>query len=367
MDEYRIITAPVIIPEKPDCDYQRGEPPLTKEQIQHFKESYDNYQIIDYDHQITQPDSSWYMKQLGQPVQSWISTTDTTYTNIAGKTETIPSGTWWLKARITDPLAIQQIDDRMLTAYSITVGNRDYCDKFIHNLNTAVKNQHPVQENTPDDNILAYKKTLIKDIIDPVGFTVSLTGMPCVGSALFAKRCYDESKQYSNKNGGENMTDESKENRFSVSELLGLQKLFANKNDEEENTKTEEETGDTPEKEPEQTESKEDKYVTKEELDQKFKSFKEEIVDIFDDKLEKVVEKLTVKKEEKEEEESEEDKNSDDGETANKHSVPSSQIDNTDDGHNLNTANKNTKTGKAKLMQALNRKPNGDYKFPRNI
>ena len=129
--EYRTITAPVLIPERPDCDYTKGEPPLTQEQIKQFKNSYDNYQIIDYDHELTDSDSPWYMRRLGKPIRSWITKEPTTYTNVAGKSETIPGGSWWLTSHVTDPEAIRLIDEGLLTAYSITVGNRSYCDKFM--------------------------------------------------------------------------------------------------------------------------------------------------------------------------------------------------------------------------------------------
>lgn len=61
-------------------------------------------------------------------------------------------------------------------------------------------------------------KTLIKDIGNPVEFTVSITGIACVGSATFSKTCYEKQNKHiqSYKNGCENMA-ESNENRFLVS------------------------------------------------------------------------------------------------------------------------------------------------------
>ena len=61
---YRIVTAPVLIPDVPDCDYDNGETPLTTKQIQHLQASYKNYQIIDYDHQFCM-NGDWYMKKIG--------------------------------------------------------------------------------------------------------------------------------------------------------------------------------------------------------------------------------------------------------------------------------------------------------------
>lgn len=372
---YRMITAPVIIPRRPDCDYNQGEPPLTDEQVHLFKNTFENYQLIDYDHQITDPNSKWYLRNLGTPVRSWISTEDTTYTNVAGKSETIPAGSWWLQCKVTDPEAVSLIDEGLLTAYSITVGNRAYCDKFIHQWQTSQKNSEEDSLVLVAELLASKHKTLIKDIVDPVGFTVSLTGMPCVGSAMFSRKCLEQSQQadmvdvagkHTHKNGGEDMPEET-ETKFSIKELLGLKDLFATKSEEE----PKEEEPKTEEEGKEETNTPKNDYITREELDQKFDDFKGEIVDIFDEKLEKVVEKLTVKKEEPEPE-PEEGEGEGEGDTANKHKedVPpaqSSQLDNTDDGNNQNTANKNKGSDKAKLMAKLNRKPNGEYKFPKNI
>ena len=49
--DYRVITAPVIITDQYDCDQDKREPPLTKEQIRNLKTSFDkDYNFIDYDH-----------------------------------------------------------------------------------------------------------------------------------------------------------------------------------------------------------------------------------------------------------------------------------------------------------------------------
>ena len=366
--KHRTITAPVIIPQKPDCDYNQGEPPLTPEQVAAFKKSFEQYQLIDYDHQLTDSSSKWYLRTLGTPIKSWISDHPVTYTNVAGKSETIPAGTWWLTTEVTDPEAITLIDNGLLTAYSITVGNRAYCDKFMKQWQTANKADKGDDLILTTELLAAKRKTLIKDIVDPVGFTVSLTGLPCVGSAMFSKDCLsrsiadeDGTAQKTKYGGQENMTEETNtaETKFSIKELLGLKDLFANKADE---ATEEEEADNTPTKEADEQEKSE--YVTPEQLDNRLDEFKGELVTIFDEKLEKVVEKLTVKKEEpKEEDKAEEEE----GKTADKHApTPSSQLDNTDDGYNQNTSNKNNKSTKAKMMKALNRKPNGDYKFPRN-
>lgn len=370
--DYRIITAPVIIPDQYDCDQNKGEPPLTREQIRNLKETFDkDYQFIDYDHNLLDTTSEWYMKLLGEPVRSWITRKPTTYTNILGNTETIPSGTWWLTSKITDPTMIELLDDKLVTAYSITVGNKAFCDDMKRIIQTAPKNNTENQILDTAGLVATKNKTLIRDITDPVGFTVSLTGIPCVGSATFSKTCYEKQNKHiqAYKNGGENMT-ETNENRFSISELLGIKELFANKNDENQEENKEENSQTAPGKPAEQKE-KDSEFVTQEE----FKEANEEInkkIEGIEGKVDQIIEKLdkddeddeTKKENNKGNEEESDDQNGED-KTANKNNPPqSSQLDNTDDLNN-STANKNNKTSKAKLMESLNRKPNGEYKFPR--
>lgn len=372
--DYRIITAPVIIPDQYDCDQNKGEPPLTREQIRNLKETFDkDYQFIDYDHNLLDTTSEWYMKLVGEPVRSWITRKPTTYTNILGNTETIPSGTWWLTSKITDPTMIELLDDKLVTAYSITVGNKAFCDDMKRIIQTAPKNNQEQSLLDTAGLVATKNKTLIRDITDPVGFTVSLTGIPCVGSATFSKTCYEkQNKNLSQKNnGGPNMTEETK---FSISELLGLQKLFATKSDEEKE-EAEGAKSKATDKAPEQEEpKKEDEFVTQEEFQEAIDETNQKIEDI-DNKIDEILKKLEPEKEEENEEKqkdqeeaSKEDEEKDEGvdksKTAKKHNPLSSQLDNSDDAHNQNIANKNNNS-KAKLMGALNRKSNGEYKFPR--
>ncbi len=127
----RIITAPVLIPDTPDCDYNNGETPLNISQIKNLQSSFKNYQIIDHDHQFCN-NGDWYLKKLGTPIKSWISNKSITFTDVNNTTHTVPSGTWWLKSEITDPQAIQLIDSKQLTAYSLTTANQIYADKIMN-------------------------------------------------------------------------------------------------------------------------------------------------------------------------------------------------------------------------------------------
>ena len=41
-DDQFLFTAPVMIPGKPDCDFERGETPFTVDEIRFFKKSFDD-------------------------------------------------------------------------------------------------------------------------------------------------------------------------------------------------------------------------------------------------------------------------------------------------------------------------------------
>ena len=71
------LTAPVMIPGAKDCDYSNGEPPLTKEQISQFAESYKKYQFIDHEHGLTRNGA-----KIGVPVNSFLLTSDTSFQTI---------------------------------------------------------------------------------------------------------------------------------------------------------------------------------------------------------------------------------------------------------------------------------------------
>lgn len=83
-----------------------------------------------------------------------------------------PRGTWFLSTRITDPSVIREFDSGKIRGFSSTTANKTFADN-----NIATKN-----------------KTLIKDIVDPVVMTVSVTSSPCVGGSKFCKLAYKTHK-----------------------------------------------------------------------------------------------------------------------------------------------------------------------------
>ena len=189
-----------MIPNTPDCDYPRGEKPFTIEEIQFFKESFQDYQIVDKNHQVFLNLGS--AKQIGEPVDSFLLDEDTTYELIDGTMETYPKGTWMLTTDVTDPLTQQEIEKGILTGYSPSV-HTQYIGELIKEA-MAVK---------------ASQGQLIRDIQNPNTITVSIVRKPCQSGS---KQC---------KIGSEVMSDDKK-TLDKIKDLLGGDtKEYATKED----------------------------------------------------------------------------------------------------------------------------------------
>ena len=171
-----LLTAPVLIPGAKDCDYENGEIPLTIEQVQSFKESYDKYGFVDHEHGLTKNG-----RKIGEPHQSIILDHDTTFTTIDGTTTSYPTGTWLLTTHITDDEAISEANKGYYTGYSPSILPRASADKYLAALKSgkedcACKNQLSSMGNS-----------LIKDVPDPVVLSVSLTKQPCLHESKFCE------------------------------------------------------------------------------------------------------------------------------------------------------------------------------------
>ena len=241
-NNYRITTAPVLIPDTPDCDYNNGETPLTIPEIKHLHQTYTDYQIIDYQHQYVW-EGPYYLRNVGTPIKSWISTKSHTYTDILGNTRTVPSGTWWLTSKITDPEMIQLIDNNKLRAYSLTTSEKHLADKFMQQVHTTTSNKTDIIKELQTS--MSNKRTNIHDIENPVAFTVTLTDFPCVGGAVFSKRCLENSKNNISYKRDDIMTEETKHEhgRYTVEDiksLFGFFSSFKSKPEKEEKTVQEE-------------------------------------------------------------------------------------------------------------------------------
>lgn len=196
-----VITAPVMIPDTPDCTYNQGEPTYSAEEIAEFEKTYHKYKIIDLEHDYPRT-----KQNRGSVLKSWTTTEKETYEDMNGEKHEYPAGTWMLTSRVTDPYCVQLIEKGILKGYSSSTTNEDNADKIVANKS----------------------KTLIKDIVDPVVMTVSLTDDPCVLQSRFCKcnlQDSDATGVVANKNNvndnGDNMEDKISKLQL-IKEILGI-------------------------------------------------------------------------------------------------------------------------------------------------
>ena len=180
------LTGPWLIPYTPDCDYPNGEELLTPEKIEQIHSTFKNYGIIDYEHQFTFKNSPYFLQNFADNVSTWITTKETTFTDITGEEITTPPGTLYGSVEINNPLIEQKVDEGILSAFSVTIAEKEDADKVM----TAYRNKYSFKTDTLTaieniNKLLSTKKVLIKDIKDPVLLTTTLTGLPCVNKAKF--------------------------------------------------------------------------------------------------------------------------------------------------------------------------------------
>ena len=194
-----LLTAPVMVPGAKDCDFNRGEPPLTKKQIRDFKESYENYQFIDHEHEITRTG-----KTRGEKYDSYLLKEDTNLELFDGSIQRYPKGTWMMTSHVTDPQSIQIAKQGGYTGYSPAVRSKETADKF-----TQLITNHDYS----DAEALKSQSQggLIKDIPNPVVLSVTLTKKPCLHASKYCKI----------KNNGETMSEDTKL-KTKVLEALGM-------------------------------------------------------------------------------------------------------------------------------------------------
>lgn len=167
-----------MIPGVPDCDFDRGEPPLTTEQIRYFEKTYHDYHLSDDEHQF-----EFTGRTIGKPVESYILDSDSDLTLLNGSHKSYPEGTWMLSTRITDPVAVQTALDGGYTGYSPTVKNREVADRLI----SALKSQTLTYQEFMGACKSHSQSGLIKDVVDPVVLSVTLTKKPCQHHSKFCK------------------------------------------------------------------------------------------------------------------------------------------------------------------------------------
>lgn len=212
----RKVIGPIIVPYTPDCDYGNGEELLSYEKIEALKESFKNYNIIDYQHQFTDEKQPYFMTKIGDPIRLFQNDEAVKFEDVTGTTIEVPSKTLWLESNITDEQAIKEIDDLELVAYSITVSEKTDAELVMEVYNKlcskqATKQEIPSNELQQINENISSKRTLIKDIEDPVMLTTSLVKFPCVNKARFCKHSLDTVQEYNNDNG-DNMSEKSQDN-----------------------------------------------------------------------------------------------------------------------------------------------------------
>ena len=173
-----LITAPVMIPNAKDCDYENGETPLTKEQIKEFAESYKKYGFIDHEHGLTRDG-----RQIGVPVHSFLLKEDTPLQLYDNTTQVYPQGTWLITSKLTDEDAKQVAIQGGYTGYSPSVLPQSKADKYLQ----ALKSDKSAPLPTSYKSVNSAGNSLIRDVPNPVVLSVSLVSKPCLHQSKICK------------------------------------------------------------------------------------------------------------------------------------------------------------------------------------
>ena len=167
-----------MIPGAHDCDYKNGEPPLTSEQIREFAKSYEKYGFIDHEHGLTRNG-----ERIGEPVDSFLLTEDTTMHLIDGSMKSYPRGSWFVTSHITQPQAIELALGGGYTGYSASVFTKSRADEYL----TALKSEPDTPLPCSCKDVSSSGNSLIKDVPDPVVLSVSLVKSPCLHDSRFCE------------------------------------------------------------------------------------------------------------------------------------------------------------------------------------
>lgn len=274
------ILGPILLPDTPDCDYNNGEELLSNEQIQHLVTSYKDYNIVDYEHQFTNPDDDYYMKNIGKPLRVFISDKKVTFTDVSDTKLTVPRGTAWLEAVIDDPVVEKEIDNKYIVAFSVTVAEKEDARYFIDLYNTY----NPISSMKSDEARqrharITQKRTLIKDITNPELLTVSVVKFPCVYKAKFCKQSVEKVDMSPTSIKSDNMSEDYTEQNLFDELRDGLRKLRSNSS-KADDTPADDKPEDAPADDKQEEQAQEDNkdYVTEDMLDKKLDDFKAEII-----------------------------------------------------------------------------------------
>ena len=197
-----LLTAPVMIPGAKDCDYENGEEPLTEQQIREFAKSYEKYQFIDHEHGLTKDGT-----RIGEPVDSFLLTEDTTIATMDGSLKSYPRGSWFVTSHITNPEAVQLALGGGYTGYSASVFTKSRADEYLE----ALKSEPGTPMPCSCKDVSSSGNSLIRDVPDPVVLSVSLVKSPCLHDSRFCEV-----------NKGEIMEEDVKSLKSKVLSAMGM-------------------------------------------------------------------------------------------------------------------------------------------------
>ena len=167
-----------MIPGAKDCDYENGEEPLTEQQIREFAKTYEKYQFIDHEHGLTRDGN-----RIGEPVNSFLLTEDTTMTLLDGSLKSYPRGSWFVTSHITHPRAVELALGGGYTGYSASVFTRSRADEYLE----ALKSEPSTPMPCSCKDVSSSGNSLIRDVPDPVVLSVSLVKSPCLHDSRFCE------------------------------------------------------------------------------------------------------------------------------------------------------------------------------------
>ena len=326
-----LITAPVLVPGERDCEFIYGEEPLTEGQIRQIAHEYlANYSLVDKNHEFFET-----REVIGVPVESYITNEPISLKGLDGTVNEYPKGTWIATTRITDEAEMEKALNGEYTGYSITTVSKKFADKQI---------QLP-------------RRVLMKDIKDPVGFTISLVRKPCVRGAKFCSMKEDiENGDVVSENIDDKLEEETKGFVQSIKGIFNKEDKDEDKNPEDEDIEldikaiVDEVTKDFVNTDDFETFKKE----LEKELSEKFETLGTELFKAIRKSLEKEEDDEAKKKEDDENDE-EDDEEEVEGNDDSQNVQSSKSIPN----HDIKDNQKVAKTGAARVYEIMGRDNTG--------
>lgn len=278
----REVTGPVAIPNCPDCDFLRGEKMFTEDEIGYMMQVYDsNFKNADEMHIFGKTGET-----IGQSIKNWQLKEAKTLKNINSETVTLPKGTWMSTVKVTDDDTWSRIENGTLRGFSAHYMSKNDAEK-----------------------LQAVKRTLVKDLTDPVPVSIAVVDRPCVFDAIFTSIKSEHAATKAGRSISNSTLDKiNKAYDTAKSSLDNLKSLINKAETERTNNATKSEELDVDEKEMKEA-MKEAVKSEVEPLKDEITSLKGEIADLKSEKSEEEEkEESSEKSEEKKEKEVEKKK-----------------------------------------------------------